>query len=359
MTAQVSSSISYKGKEYLIVAIENTWPFDPERYGIQSTIVTTANWSGYYCRYSVTEGMLLLSQFSILSEKTPKIWNDISPRKGGFDEYTWEYDGVNFPIIYTGGIVIGRDFLKEYLHNMGYPYPHSCRYVIEIFFKNGQIQNVIDHSLAMEVMRRKIKSSFREFKESQMKEMNKSFVSNAFSLSYSDKWSYDSKSQIDQVVYNYIDNYYSEVIGRAHAYSRKGQFDQAISEYTKAVEIKPWNADSYYIRGDAYYREGQFDQAIADYTKTIELSPRHLYAYNNRGHAYCEKGQFDQAVSDYTEAIEINPRYPKTYNYRGRAYFYLKKYDNAWSDVNKAQSLGYKVQPEFLKNLREASGRER
>jgi hypothetical protein len=36
-----------------------------------------------------------------------------------------------------------------------------------------------------------------------------------------------------------------------------------------------------------------------------------------------------------------------------------KEYDNAWDDVEKAQSLGCKVQPEFLKDLRESLGKEK
>jgi hypothetical protein len=35
------------------------------------------------------------------------------------------------------------------------------------------------------------------------------------------------------------------------------------------------------------------------------------------------------------------------------------EYDKAWEDVNKAQSLGYHVSPEFLKDLREALGRDK
>ena len=36
-----------------------------------------------------------------------------------------------------------------------------------------------------------------------------------------------------------------------------------------------------------------------------------------------------------------------------------KEYDKAWDDVVKAQSPGCKVQPEFLKDLREALGKKK
>lgn len=81
--------------------------------------------------------------------------------------------------------------------------------------------------------------------------------------------------------------------------------------------------------------------------------------YNNRGIAYGSKGEYNNAIADYTKAIEINPRYVRAYNMQSLAYYAKKEYDKAWEDVNKAQSLGYKVKPEFLNALRKASGRQR
>ena len=100
------------------------------------------------------------------------------------------------------------------------------------------------------------------------------------------------------------------------------------------------------------------NKAISDYNKAIELNPRFADAYVIRGLAYAQgKGQFDKAIADYNKAIELNPRYAKAYYNRGLAYFFKKEYDNAWNDINRAQDLGYQIHPEFLKNLREASGR--
>jgi len=46
------------------------------------------------------------------------------------------------------------------------------------------------------------------------------------------------------------------------------------------------------------------------------------------------------------------------YYNRGAAYYYKREYDQAWEDVHKAQSLGLQIRPDFLKALREASGRQ-
>jgi hypothetical protein len=133
---------------------------------------------------------------------------------------------------------------------------------------------------------------------------------------------------------------------------------QAISDQTKAFETNPKDAEAYYNRGIAYANTGQHDQAISDYTKALELNPGYAEAYNNRGKAYSSKGQHDQAISDSTKALEMNPRHDKAYNNRGIAYFHKREYEKSWKDVEKAQSLGYQIDPEFLDNLRKASGRQ-
>lgn len=60
-----------------------------------------------------------------------------------------------------------------------------------------------------------------------------------------------------------------------------------------------------------------------------------------------------------TKATEINLRCTQAYYNRAVSYFRKKEYDKAWEDVYKAQSLGMQLDPEFLKGLREASGREK
>jgi tetratricopeptide (TPR) repeat protein len=77
-----------------------------------------------------------------------------------------------------------------------------------------------------------------------------------------------------------------------------------------------------------------------------------------RGNAHLGSDEYDKAIADFNKIIEINPRDANAYKNRGVAYCYKGEYDKAWDDVHKAQSLGYQAPPEFLKALREASGRE-
>ena len=113
------------------------------------------------------------------------------------------------------------------------------------------------------------------------------------------------------------------------------------------------------FKGATYANKGLWDEAIAEVSKAIELNPRFVEAYFARGGAYLEgKGQYDKAVSDFSKAIEINPGDADAYNNRGVAHYLNGDYDKAWKDVHKVESLGDQVHPDFLKALREASGRQ-
>jgi tetratricopeptide (TPR) repeat protein len=143
-----------------------------------------------------------------------------------------------------------------------------------------------------------------------------------------------------------------------NAYSRKGLLDQAISDYNKALEINPMDAEAYNNRGNAYSRKDLLDQAISDCNKALEINPRYAAAYYNRGVAYRKKGLYDQAIADYTKVLEINVRSASAYINRAMVYYLKGNYDKSWDDVTKAQELGHQIAPMFIDALRKASGRQ-
>lgn len=46
----------------------------------------------------------------------------------------------------------------------------------------------------------------------------------------------------------------------------------AIADYSKAIELKPDNADAYYNRGNSKILLKDYNGAITDYSKAIELN---------------------------------------------------------------------------------------
>ena len=61
------------------------------------------------------------------------------------------------------------------------------------------------------------------------------------------------------------------------------------------------------------------------------------------------------AIADLNKVIKMNPSEALAYNNRAVAFFYKKKIKKAKNDVSKAQALGFKVHPGFLKELGDAT----
>ena len=114
----------------------------------------------------------------------------------------------------------------------------------------------------------------------------------------------------------------------------KGDYDRALQDYTKAIDLKPNDAEAYNNRGGAYYLKEEYESAIIDFTKAIDLNPDYAEAYNNRGVAYHLKEDYESAIADYTKAIQLKPDYAIAYNNRGRAYGVKDKVDRSTNRPN-------------------------
>ncbi|MFM6690497.1 MAG: tetratricopeptide repeat-containing serine protease family protein, partial [Microcystis panniformis] len=123
---------------------------------------------------------------------------------------------------------------------------------------------------------------------------------------------------------------------RGLLYSDLQKYDLALSDYSKAIELNPNDADAYYNRGILYRRQQKYELALDDYNQAIELNPNDADAYYNRGNLYYNQQKYELALSDYSKAIEINPNYAKAYYNRGNLYKNLQKYDSALADYNQA-----------------------
>ena len=81
-----------------------------------------------------------------------------------------------------------------------------------------------------------------------------------------------------------------------------GDYYGAISDYSRAIEITPRDADAYYNRGNAKGALEDYYGAIADLNKAIEINPRYINAYYNRGTSKEKLGDIKGACADWREA---------------------------------------------------------
>jgi tetratricopeptide (TPR) repeat protein len=94
---------------------------------------------------------------------------------------------------------------------------------------------------------------------------------------------------------------------RGKTYSQAGDPDRAIQDLTRALELKPDDAEAYYRRAGLYAAKGDWDHAIADLSCAIELKPDNAQAYWRRGEISAGRRDWDSAVADFTRSLEIAP----------------------------------------------------
>lgn len=146
---------------------------------------------------------------------------------------------------------------------------------------------------------------------------------------------------------------------RGLVYKLKGDFDQAISDFKKAVQMNSMNAGAYIGLGDSYFEKNKLNEAIENFTLAIKIvNPEQSSLYAARGTAYSLNGDFDKAITDFNKAIETDPGFIGAYPGRAVSFFEKQDYEKAWNDIHKIQELGGPINPEFLIELKRASGRE-
>ncbi|MFH0772119.1 MAG: tetratricopeptide repeat protein [Candidatus Omnitrophota bacterium] len=104
---------------------------------------------------------------------------------------------------------------------------------------------------------------------------------------------------------------------------------------------------------------GKLDKSILTCDQAIKIDPRCAAAYYTRGFAFRYKGQFDRAILDFRQAIAIDPKYAGAYYALAKCYYDKNEFDESWENLHKAENLGHKAEPEFIKNLRKCSGRNK
>lgn len=143
---------------------------------------------------------------------------------------------------------------------------------------------------------------------------------------------------------------------RANVMYLDGKYEAALADYDKALEIDTTHAEIYFNRGNVYGRINDHKSAIQDYTKALDIDSRHIKSYYNRAAAYSYLQDYQKAIADFTQVLMIDSTHIKARNNRAIAHFFIGEYGKAWEDITQLEKQGYKVHPEFLKALYEASG---
>ena len=190
MTAQVGDRFIYKGNNYSIVAINNPIQFSPVDYGIKPVACCSTCWNGYWCDYHISTKGIMLQNLYINSEDDyyPEI-NNVSPEKRNKKSFKYMghhlYKNLNIFMEYTGKILIGKGFIKEYYIHMGYQRAWAYEVLEEMIFDKGKLIKTVDHSEMAKKIRKELEN--KEEKIPKTSDNISAFVHESFSLEMKDK----------------------------------------------------------------------------------------------------------------------------------------------------------------------------
>jgi len=152
---------------------------------------------------------------------------------------------------------------------------------------------------------------------------------------------------------------YKDHVQYASAAFQKKDYASAITNYSKAIEMYPFEINNYYNRGIAYFKSGKEKEAEEDFDKVIIMDPKMSSAYVYRGLCRERLGKYKDALNDYTKALELKHNDAAIHN--NIAYLYVSANDESFKDkvkalehAKKAAELSKEKNAEILDTLAKA-----
>lgn len=158
MTAQFPDKVKYRGKDYSLAGVNGTGLFDPAAHGIEPVGKCSACWRGFVCTYAVNAQQLLLASLAVCLDGIPPSLFGVSPKSDEGDMRLFDvlYEGMDYPIPYTGGLLLANDFIEGLYVHMGFHPAWKYREVHELIFQNGEIVQEANRSGQIAELRRKL-----------------------------------------------------------------------------------------------------------------------------------------------------------------------------------------------------------
>jgi Flp pilus assembly protein TadD len=134
--------------------------------------------------------------------------------------------------------------------------------------------------------------------------------------------------------------YLSRAYGtRANAYLRAGNAQQAIQDFSKAIEVKSDEAESWFNRGITWMKIQDYKSAVTDLEQCDKLKPNTAIVLCNLGVARYNNTDYKGALDACNKALKLDSTLYDAYNARAASRFSFNDYEGAEKDFTKCISL--------------------
>ena len=146
-------------------------------------------------------------------------------------------------------------------------------------------------------------------------------------------------------------DYSKALSNRGAVWGSKKEFTLALADLDKAISLDSKNLQAYINRSLVYYAQGNFEQAIQDISSYVLIKPDNTDLLNLRGLCFGRLNNNQEALADFTRAILINPKVGAYFQNRSYLLSRIGDRPGALRDILKAQELGARVDPDYIKML--------
>jgi len=119
------------------------------------------------------------------------------------------------------------------------------------------------------------------------------------------------------------------------------------------------NVQGFIDQGIQNSQAGRYDQALQAFDQALKLKPKDPALITYKGIVYYAKGRNDQAMQLFEEALKLNPNFGRAYYQRAMILEKQEKYNQAAADLQKARSLGYGVDPDFIELMKQKAAAQK
>lgn len=131
---------------------------------------------------------------------------------------------------------------------------------------------------------------------------------------------------------------------------------EAEAELEKAIEIEPDYAEAWVNLGGLRLSRWDFDGCIEANQKAVACQPEMVQAHYNQGLGYLYLGKSEEMVECFRKVVSKEPNNPGGNYHMAVGLFATGDVSQARVFLNRALSLGYSPQPEFVKAISRERG---
>lgn len=135
---------------------------------------------------------------------------------------------------------------------------------------------------------------------------------------------FSSACSIGQTQYNYRQVAVTQL--------RNGLYFDALNTLNEAIKHEPGSHDLYFFRGYAKFGLDDYIGAEADYSRSIDIFPYQPDVYINRAIVRSQQEKFPEAFKDFDHALELDSANASIYLNRARINLFTKRFDECIND---------------------------